>query len=140
MNHRELSEFERGVIVGCFISGKSQREITVLTGHPKTTVADTIARYRDTGSSSTSARCGRPKIISDSAKRQLKRLVCTDRTSSLQQITTSLAIASPSTVRRNLHSLGFYGRAGKKKPLITEANRKKCIVRCTERLQWTLVD
>ncbi len=140
MTCKELTDFERGVIVGCFISGKSQRETMVLTGHPKTTVADTIRRYVDTGSVSSSARCGRPRIFSDRDKRNLKRLVHADRTASLLQISTTLDVASPSTVRRTLHELGFYGRAGKKKPLITEANRKKRLTWCNERKLWTFAD
>ena len=46
---QELTEFERGVIIGGWMFGHSEREIEEKTGHPKTTIHDTIERYRETG-------------------------------------------------------------------------------------------
>ena len=46
---QELTEFERGVIIGGWIFGHSEREIEEKTDHPKTTIHDTIERYRETG-------------------------------------------------------------------------------------------
>ena len=47
MSRQEISDFERGRIIGMWEAGKSEREIAEKTAHPKTTVHDIIVKYRD---------------------------------------------------------------------------------------------
>ena len=47
MSRQEISDFERGRIIGMQEAGKSEREIAEKTAHPKTTVHDIIVKYRD---------------------------------------------------------------------------------------------
>ena len=70
--------------------------------------------------------------------RQLVNIVKEDRQQSLEEITDkfnklSVVSVSSHTVERTLHNEGFYGRAGKRKPLVSEANRKKRLKWCKER-------
>ncbi|GFV42425.1 transposable element Tcb1 transposase [Trichonephila clavipes] len=43
---KELSEFDRGSIVGCHLCGKSVREITDILQKPKSTVSDVIGKWK----------------------------------------------------------------------------------------------
>ena len=68
---QELTEFERGLIVGGHLRvfGHSEREIEEITGHPKSTIHDTIERYCKTGTVTPAPRTGRlPTEISDILK------------------------------------------------------------------------
>ena len=64
----ELTEFERGIIIGGWLFGHTEREIEAITGHPKSTVHDTIERYSETGAGSSRPRSGRPPILTDRDK------------------------------------------------------------------------
>lgn len=138
---KELSDFERGVIYGCHISGKSQNQIVELTGHPKSTIDSFLRKYKQTQSHKNKQRSGRPKLIDERGERQLHRLVKGNRRLSLLNLTAKYnageAQASTSTIRRSLHSLGYYGRSCAKKPLITSLNRKRRLKWCMERRNWT---
>jgi transposase len=125
----ELSEFEHGRIIGMWEAGLSERGIQKKTEHKKTTIHDTIARYRDRGQIKSTLRPGRPVIASARDKRGLIKIIKKDRTQTLFDVTdqfnetTNLSVSS-STVRRYLHELGHYGRAGLRKPLISEKTEK----------------
>ncbi|CAI9538219.1 unnamed protein product [Staurois parvus] len=45
---------------------------------------------------------------------------------------------SPTTVRRELHGMGFHGRAATSKPYITKCNAKRRMPWCKARSNWTL--
>ena len=69
---KELTEFERGVIVGGWLFGHSEREIEEKTGHPKTTVHRTIEKYRETGTTDPLPRSGRPPVLTSRDKRHCR--------------------------------------------------------------------
>jgi hypothetical protein len=46
---RELSDFERGLVIGCHISKKSVRDIATLLKLPKLTVGDVIVKWKREG-------------------------------------------------------------------------------------------
>ena len=71
----ELTEFERGIIIGGWLFGHTEREIEAKTGHPKSTVHDIIERYCETGAGSSRPRSGRPPILTDRDKRHIVRIV-----------------------------------------------------------------
>ena len=37
---------------------------------------------------------------------------------------------------RTLHSMGYYGRTGRKKPLVSEINKKKRLFWCYDKKNW----
>ena len=45
---QELTEFERGLIIGAWLFDHTEREIEEQNGIPKSTIHDTIARYYKT--------------------------------------------------------------------------------------------
>mgnify|MGYP003466449606 CR=1 len=141
---KELTDFEKGVIYGCHLCNKSQSEIAQLTGHPKSTIDSFLRKYRSTYSHVNKERSGRPKCLGNRDQRQLVRLVKQNRRMPLAQITAEYNAghtqASMSTVRRNLHSLGFYGRVCARKPFISEAIRMRRLRWCNARRIWTPAD
>jgi hypothetical protein len=90
VNMAELTEFERGIIIGGWLFGHSEREIEKKTGLPKSTIHDTIERYEETGLGTSRPRSGRPPILTDRDKRYIVRPVRSDRQqSATQSVTTS---------------------------------------------------
>ncbi|GFW44932.1 regulator of chromosome condensation 2 [Trichonephila clavipes] len=76
---KELSEFDRGSIVGCHISGKSIREIADILQKPKSTVRDVIVKWKRRSSKTAEKRTGRPKMLGERSRRTLKRVVKQNR-------------------------------------------------------------
>ena len=138
---RELSEFERGRLVGARDAGMSLGAIGERYDVPKSTVRDVIKAFEEQGSTKPQPRSGRPKLLDDRDKRHLIQIVKSDHKVPLSKITaeTKEAISisiSESTIRRALHSQGYHGRVGLRKPFINEKNRLKRLKWSTERSDW----
>ena len=110
----ELTAFERGVIIGGWLFEHSEREIEAKTGHPKSTVHDTIERYYETGGGTSRPRSGRPPILTDRDKRHIVRIVRPNRQSARQLhsnfIQSSGIVASLLTIKRALYETGYHSR------------------------------
>ena len=137
----ELTPFERGEIVGLSKGGHSVRNIVEILDIPKSTVQDVITRYNDENRTDTAPRSGRPPALSERDKRQLGRIVRQNRKQAVEKIAEqfnqSLTISvSTKTVQRSLHSMGYYGCTGRKKPLVSEVNRKKRLFWCHDKKNW----
>jgi transposase len=140
---RELTEFERGEIIGLWKGDHSERDIVNILEFSKTTIHDTIERYKKENQILSAPRSGRPPKLSERNIRELVKIVKEDRQQSLNEIAekfNDLSIVSVSsyTVQRTLHNEGFFGRAGKRKPLVSEVNRKKRLEWCKTRKNWDL--
>jgi len=55
--------------------GQSVRKISKKLGYPKSTVQDTISRYKTKGGTHSAPRCGRPSLLDENAKNYLKEIV-----------------------------------------------------------------
>ena len=138
---RELTPFERGEIVGLSKGGHSIRKISEILNIPKSTVHDVITKYNEENCTDTIPRSGRPPILSERDKRQLGRIVRQNRKQAVEEITEqfnqnlNISVCSK-TIIRTLHSMGYYGRTGRKKPLVSEVNRKKRLFWCYARKSW----
>lgn len=138
---RELTDFERGEIVGLHKGGFSQKKITEILNFPKSTVGDIIKKYNELGLTSTIPRSGRPKILTERDKRHLVKIIKANRNLTLTEITekfnkTLNFSISERTVQRVLHDEGYSGHAAKKKPFISEQNRKKRFGWCRMKKNW----
>lgn len=116
---RELTDFERGEIVGLSKGGFSQRNITKILDIPKSTVGEVIKKYNKVGLTTTASHSGRPKVLSERDSRHLVKIAKENRSNTLEEITenfnTSMAISvSTRTVQRILHKEGYSGHAAKK--------------------------
>ena len=138
---KELSDFERGEIVGLYKGDFSYRKIAEILDIPKSTVGEVIKKYNEQGLTTTAPRSGRPKILSEYDKKQLLKITKENRFDTLEELTenfkTTMNISvSGRTVQRTLHEEGYSGHAAKKKPLISEANRKKRYGWCRIHKNW----
>jgi len=139
---RELTDFERGLIVGLSKGEFSYREIAKELGIPKSTVGDVVKKYNEQGLTTTASRSGRPEILSEYEKKNLIKVAKENRFNTLEELTetfnTTLNISvSNRTIQRTLHKEGYSGHAAKKKPFISEANRKKRYGWCRVHKNWT---
>ncbi|GFX34504.1 transposable element Tc1 transposase [Trichonephila clavipes] len=140
---KELSEFDRGSIVGCHLCGKSVREIADILLKPKLSVSDVIVKWKRRGSETAETLNGRPKIFGKRSRRTLKRVVKQNRKSSLveisQEFQSSSGISvSSRAVRQELRNLGFYGRVAAHKPNITPQNANQRLQWCKAHHHWTV--
>lgn len=139
---RELTPFERGEIIGAWrMGGHTRDEIASALGYNYPTVCDVIRKYEKDNVTIPPPRPGRPVLLDNRDARRLVRIRTQDRTTTLEEVTqdfaTGLTIsASKSTVRRALHSEGYFGRIAKKKPLVSEVNRKKRLAWCRLTKDW----
>src|SRR4051812_3815754 len=125
LRHRQLTDFERGEIVGGWKCGFTGEEIGDALGRPKSTVNNVINKYKKFGRTTVAPRRGRPRKLNVRDTRRLIRIVKEDRRQAVDEITekfnSALTISvSAVTIRRTLYENGFHGRAGLRKPLISE--------------------
>ncbi|GFX47884.1 uncharacterized protein TNCV_4792641 [Trichonephila clavipes] len=140
---KELSEFDRGSIVGCHLCGKSVHEIADILQKPKSTVSDVIVKWKRRGSETAEKRTGRPKILGERSRRTLKRVMKQNHKSSLgeisQEFQSSSGISvSSKIVHREFKNLVFHGRAAAHKPNITPQNAKHRLLWCKAHRHWTV--
>ncbi|CAI9568845.1 unnamed protein product [Staurois parvus] len=145
---QELSEFKcgtvkRGPVIGGHLCNKSIRDISWLLNIPRSTVSGIITKWKQLGTTATQPPSGRPRHMTERGQRMLKRTVRRSRQLSAESIAKDLQTwcglqMSPTTVRRELHGMGFYGRAAASKPYNTKCNAKRRMQWCKARRHWTL--
>nr|XP_046271996.1 uncharacterized protein LOC124073656 isoform X1 [Scatophagus argus]XP_046272004.1 uncharacterized protein LOC124073656 isoform X1 [Scatophagus argus] len=112
---KELSDFQRGTVVGCHMCKKSTREISALLNLPQSTVSNVILRWKRGGITTALPRCGRPHKLKEQDRQVLEKIALESCLPSVEALTTELQTASGAkvsskTVRRELHEMGFRGR------------------------------
>jgi transposase len=139
----ELSDFERGLVIGCHISKKSVRDTATLLKLPQSAVGNVIVRWKREGTTTTKPRLGRPRLMTDRDRRALKKVIRETRPTSSETIAREFRSAtncpaSTMTVRRELRGTGFHGRAAVHRPNISPVITKRCLKWCKERRHWTV--
>lgn len=138
---KELSVQERCEIIAFHNTKFSIRKIAELTGHTKSTVHYTIARFKNTNSCENLARSGRPKAVTERDRRYLKLCALRDRRKSLSILLEDFnggrkTPVSHSVVNRALHSWSLIGRVAARKPLLSSRNVKKRLAFAKEHVKW----
>ena len=126
----EVSVIERAEIIGAYKCGVKPAVISRKLGIPDRTVRNVIKKFDTDHTVENKQRSGRPRALSERNVRSLVRITRKNRRGTLASFTAELNHALPmqvsvDTVRRALHEMGYHARAGKRKPLVTERNRKK---------------
>ncbi|CAI9544945.1 unnamed protein product, partial [Staurois parvus] len=140
---QELSDSKRGPVIGGHLGNKSIHDISWLLNIPRLTVSGIITKWKQLGTTATHPPSGRPRHMIGRGQRMLKRTVRRSRQLSAESIAKDLQTwcglqMSPTTVCRELHGMGFYGRAAASKPSITKCNAKRRMPWCKARHHWTL--
>ncbi|GFT42130.1 transposable element Tc1 transposase [Trichonephila clavipes] len=139
----DLSEFEKGMIVGMRCAGCSVTETAIYLGRARSTVSAVMAAYKKCGNvTSGKHNSGRIRKLTDRDKRVLTRIVARKRNQSLSQITSEVNShlrnpISARTVQRELHASNLYGRVGIRKPLVTARPALQRRQWCRTHIQWT---
>lgn len=138
---RELTCFERGMIVGLYKGKHGTSDISRILEIPRGTCRDVIKKFCEEGLTDTAPRSGRPPLLTEREERTLIHTAKEERQESLQQITDKfndlgLTPISTSTARRVLHKYDYFGRVGTRKPFVSEVNRKKRLKWSRERANW----
>ncbi|KAL6467451.1 hypothetical protein MHYP_G00231280 [Metynnis hypsauchen] len=125
----ELSDFQRGTVIGCHLSKKSVREISTMLDLPRSTVSNVIVKWKRLGITTALPRSGRPHKLSEHDLRVLERVASENRLSPVAALTTEFENASGTsvsrrTVRRELHGMGFRGQSAAQKAKIIRRNAK----------------
>lgn len=131
---KELTEEERAFLVGMARGGASITKIAAETKRPRGTVATILRRFQGRANFQTAKRPGRPSVTTPGDERSLTRLVRENRRASAKDLAKRWGAiikktVSERTTRRRLNSLGYNGRATRKKPYIRAKNKKK-------RMKW----
>lgn len=141
----ELSEIKRNSIITLHSEGYTERGIAVKVGVAKSTVHDTLVRYRNHKTLGSMPRIGRPKATYDRIDKKIKSLAensnepnAVDIANSLAEM--NLATISPQTVRNRLHQFELYGRNIISKPLLTNTHQKKRLAFAKKYQNWTIND
>lgn len=114
--------------------GFSSRQIAVRLGCSQSTVVRLLQKIAKTGSVVDRVRSGRPRLSTLRQDRTLRRISLTNRKLTSPELLREWwekcdIVASPSTVRRRCLQFGLRGCKARRKPLMTDVQRRK-------RIQW----
>ncbi len=137
-----LSDEKRAVIIHLHKQGKSNKKIAMEVKCSMKGVAGTINRWKTTGSTDDQKGRGRKRISSTREDRTLVRLSLSDRkrtsTDLRREWKDSTGVeASSSVVRRRLLENGLRGCKAKRKPLLSEKQRKARLAWAKTHRSWT---
>jgi len=110
--NRELTDFERGRVIGQWDCGKNAREIAEALGFSQSQVTRAINGFRDSQKTTVQPRSGRPRSMSDRNVRYLAQEVRKNRQITAdelaQHMDESLAISvTERTIRSYFYEAGF---------------------------------
>lgn len=122
---RDLSEFERGMIVGARSAGCSISETVNRLGFSKTAVSRVYREWREKQkTSSHRGSCGRKRLVDDSGEKKMERVVEANNHATsvqIQALYNSSGQEKPislTTTRRTLKRLGYSRRAQRRDTLV----------------------
>ncbi|GLB38751.1 putative DDE superfamily endonuclease [Lyophyllum shimeji] len=125
-------------LVGAVEVGKSIPSAAAHFGFPQRTAYNIINKYRDTGTVSDENRSGRPSVLSDTARRHLKRTARKNRRLPFTELGNAAGLSvSTSTVRNVLAAEGYHRRVAKKVPYLTPRQKKSRMYWARKYRGWT---
>jgi transposase len=124
---RELTNFERGKVIGFYEAGDSERTISNKTGYGKTTIHNIISKYNKIGAISVAPRSGRPKKLTERDKRHIKSIITKNRREPVDKIVKNFAestgkVICKNTMKSALYEMGYNSRTALRKPNVSERN------------------
>lgn len=128
--NREIPNSVRKIVIDLWRKGKSYSMIATTIGKTRATIQYIVKQFKTTGSYKIKPRSGRPKKLTVREEASLLRKVSNNPKLSAPQLATALKddfskVVNAQTVRNCLHRAGYNGRIARRKPFISEQNRKK---------------
>ena len=120
---KELSEFQRGEIIGAWKCNFSVRIIEEVLKYPKSTIQNVISAYKNDGLEKRPSQSGQPIIILERNNYHLIRILNKNHRTNIKElykdfITFTSTNVSSVTLKRHLHKNNIYGRVDTKKPFV----------------------
>jgi transposase len=134
-----LTDVEKGQILAFGALGMSSRAIAVHLKRGQTTVARVLRRHQKTGTTCRKPGSGARRKTTPKQDRRIKFLVTRDRRMPAKAIKQDLGLdhVSESLIRRRVREWGFVGGWSRKKPFVSDTNRRKRVQWAREHLGWT---
>jgi transposase len=112
----ELSDCERGQIVGKRLAGASVTNTATLLGVSRATISKVMSAYTNHGTTTAKRNSGRKSALAGRDRRTLRKIVLKNHRTAAAQVTAELNIhledpVSTKTVRRELRKSNTHGRA-----------------------------
>ena len=86
----ELSEFQHGTVIGCYLCNKSSCEIFSLLNIPQSTVSGIITKWKWLGMTATQPQSGKPYKMTERGQWMLRHIVCRGHQLSAESVVTNL--------------------------------------------------
>lgn len=127
LNAYETNIAKKLDIIRLFNDGFNERYIVKETGTPKTTVHNTIAKYKNNGTIMRIKGSGRPRLLNDEDIRYLENLIDENPKISSKKMSNLLEkdrkkIVSERTIRTRLNQAGYNSRVPRKVPRLSPTN------------------
>ncbi len=139
----DLSDFERGIVVGARLAGLSISKTADLLRFSRTTISRVYVQKEKI--SSEWQLCRRKCLVDVRGQRKMGRLVRDDRKATVTQITTRYNrvtteqnTISEFTTHRTLKQMGYSSRRPHRVPLLSTKNRKRRLQFTQAHQNWTI--
>ncbi|KAK5865647.1 hypothetical protein PBY51_019899 [Eleginops maclovinus] len=117
----ELSDFQRGRVVGCHLAKKSVREISALLKMPRSTVGHVIRRWKHEGITTALPRSGRPHKLKEEDRQVLEKMALKNCPTSVEALTAEFQSVSGARMQNRMAVVLCNLKPAKRRGVLSQA-------------------